>query len=285
MLDGYRVVAAVPAGRRRYLDILLPYLRAQRGILDRCDLWRNTTDPKDVSYLRRTADADPFFRLVEPAIPVDGVRSVFHFFRACVEPDTVYVRFDDDVCWVAPDAVEQLVRFRLAHSEYALVLANTVNNSLCSHIHQRLGCIPLTQGFCAYDCLGDVGWRSPLFARLAHESFLRKLAAGELPDYAFARWVAWQYERISINCLCWRGRDFALFGGEVAPEDEEWLTQHYPARIGRPAAVCGTALVSHFAYGPQRPWLEGNSDVLDRYRALAAASPGGGQGERRETAS
>ncbi len=269
MLNGLHVVAAVPAGRRRYLEILLPYLRAQQGVLDRCDLWCNTTDAQDVAYIRRRAASDPFFRVVEARIPIDGIHSVYHFFRSCVAPDTVYVRFDDDICWIAPDAVEQLVMFRLARPGFPLVLANTINNGICSHIHQRLGCLPMNEGFCVYDSMADMGWRSGQFANFAHETFLRKLAGGTVGDYRFSQWVALQYERISINCICWLGSDFARFSGEVEVDDEPWLTSVYPANEGQPNAICGTALVSHFAYQPQRSWLEANTDLLDRYRILA----------------
>jgi len=273
MMASVQVVAAVPAGRRRYLSMLLPYLRRQKGLLDRCDLWCNTTDQADIDFIRHTADADPFFRAVAPGIPVQGVASVHHFFRACVEPDTVYVRFDDDVCWVAPDAIEALVRFRLAHPQYALVVANTINNGICSHLHQRLGCLSLEEGFCTYDANGDVGWRSGAFAQFVHETFLSKITAGQAGDYLFPKWIAWQYERISINCISWLGNAFAEFGGEVDVEDEAWLTQIYPARLQRPVAICGSALVAHFAFWTQRDWLEENTGLLERYTALAEAVP------------
>lgn len=270
MFNGLNVVAVVPAGRRRYLSILLPYLRRQKGMLDRCDLWCNTADAEDVVFIRQAAAEDPFFRVVEAAVPIDGSASVYHFFRHCVDPDTVYVRFDDDVCWVAPDAIERLVRFRLDHPHYSLVFANTVNNVLCSHLHQRLGCIPLDEGFCGYDAYGR-GWWSPEFAALTHEAFLSKMGAGRLAGYTFPQWIAWENERISTHCICWTGRDFAEFGGQVDPEDEYWLTQVRPAQTQRPIAICGTALVSHFAYGTQRVWLEENTELLARYQHLADA--------------
>ena len=270
MFNNLRVVAVVAAGRSRYLQMLLPYLREQKEILDQCDLWYNTTNSEDVAFIRRVAAEDPFFQVVEATIPVEGSFSVYHFFRRCIDPDTVYIRFDDDVCWVASNAVERLVRFRLDNPQYSLVFANTVNNVLCSHLHQRLGCISLDQGFCGY---GDQerGWWSPEFAALAHESFLNKLSAGRLADYTFSRWIAWEHERISTHCICWTGDDFAQFGGEVDRDDEHWLTRVRPVQTQRPTAICGTALVSHFAYDPQRSWLEENTNLLTRYQNLAAA--------------
>lgn len=273
MIDQYTVVAAIPAGRRRYLEVLLPYLWEQRGVLDRCDLWCNTDDASDIAYLRQVAIVNPFFRVIEPRVPVNGVHSVYHFFRYCVEPGTVYVRFDDDICWVAPNAVETLVRFRLQHLTHPLVLANTVNNGICSFLHQRMGCIPADASHCQYEASDAVGWQSGPFAQLAHEAFLGMLEAGTVSDYLFSQWLAVGYEHISINCICWLGSDFAEFGGEVREDDEVWLTMVHPADEGRPNVICGKSLVSHFAYWPQRSWLEKNTNLLERYDALARQLP------------
>jgi hypothetical protein len=106
MLDKFKVAAVVPAGRRKYLEILSPYLLANRRVLDNCSLWCNTEDEGDIRYMRELAARDSFFHVVPPSIPVDGVRSIYHFFIECTDPDTVYVRFDDDISWLAPDAVE-----------------------------------------------------------------------------------------------------------------------------------------------------------------------------------
>lgn len=273
MIDNYRIVAAVTAGRRRYLEILLPYLWAQRGLVDRCDLWCNTRDRDDVAYIRQTAAADSFFRVVEPRLPVDGTSSLAHFFRHCVDLDTVYIRLDDDICWIAPDALENLVRFRLKNPAPAIVLANTVNNAACSQLHQRLGCLPLEEGLCRDAADDELGCRSGRFAQMAHEALLRVLEVGETGNYLFPQWIHYDYERVPINCFCWLGRDFARFKGEVNVDMESWLTTTYPAESEAPNVLCGSALVSHFASGPQRPWLEANTDLQERYQTMARLLP------------
>jgi hypothetical protein len=269
MLDGYRVVATIPAGRQRYLETLVPYLLSQRHILDECHFWCNTSVPEDIAYLYQLADQFGFMKVIAPEIPVAGIRSIHHFFLRCVDNNTLYVRFDDDICWIAPNAVEELLHFLLANPRFPLVVANTINNSICSYIHQRLGCLNMTQGCCTYDVFGDVNWKSGPFARLAHETFLKKLEDGELADYHFRQWIALTYERISINCIAWSGRHFALFGGNVGLEEEHWLTVVLPMAMKRPVAICGTALVAHFAYHPQRQWVEEYTDLLGRYREKA----------------
>jgi len=265
MFKNHRVVAAIPAGRKRYLEILVPYINANRHIIDVCHIWCNSVNPDDIDYMHSLADTDPFFQVVSALIPVNGIHSVYHFFAECIEPHTLYIRFDDDICWVAPDAVDRLLQCRLDNPAYFLVFANTVNNSICSYIHQRLGIFGVEQGQCEYDCLGPNSHANPRLAALAHTTFLNRLANNSLSSYYFDRWVAYGYERISINCFCWLGSDFAEFNGKVGEDDEAWLTQDKPRQLGRPTAICGTALVSHFAYYTQREWLEKNTELLERY--------------------
>jgi hypothetical protein len=280
MYNQKRVVAVVPAGRAKYLEILVHYLRANSHILDVCHLWCNTEDPDDIEYLHQLADADDgFFQFVAPIIPVDGTMSIYHFFRYCCEAETIYIRFDDDICWIAPDAIETLVRFRIDNPEYFLVYTNTINNSICSYLHQRIGCLGTEAGVCEYDVLGRVSHRSPELARAAHLTFLDAVERKDVDRYHFPRWIAWEFERISINCICWSGSAFAEFNGNVGPDEEVWLSQEKPRQIGRPNAICGGAIAAHFAYYTQREWLEANTDLLDRYGELARNAEGRGKRE------
>ncbi len=274
MFKAHRVVAVVPAGRKRYLEILVPYIRANSRIIDACHLWCNTVNAEDIEYMHGIAEADDgLFQVVSPTVKVNGFRSIHHFFRYCCDPGVVYIRFDDDICWMAPDAVEKLVSFRLANPNYFLVIANTINNSICSTIHQRLGCFGTEEGLCEYDAFGDVSHGSPQLACLAHRSFLNCLKSGDVSGYRVPLWIALNYERIPINCICWLGSEFAPFNGMVGVDEEEWLTRVKPQQLGRPNAICGQALVSHFAYYTQREWLEANTNLLARYRVLSGQVP------------
>ncbi len=287
MFEDWRVVAVVVGGRRCHLEILLPYLAAQNTLVDRCDLWCNTDNAEDVLYLHGKAAENPFFRVMEAREPVDvpaplGAYSLYgsdrltsrsgsvhQFFRYCTEPDTIYIRFDDDICWVSPDAIATLIQFRLENRQFPIIFANTINNSICSYLHQQIGCIPLDEGSCTYESNDRVGRLSGSFAELAHKVFLEKLESGQVNDFLFPVWIANQYDQMSSNCICWLGQDFGYFGGEVAAADEAWLASVYPKELQQPNAICGTALVSHFAYSTQRRWLEENTSLLSRYEAIA----------------
>jgi hypothetical protein len=62
-----------------------------------------------------------------------------------------------------------------------------------------------------------------------------------------------------------------------AIDDEHYLTNVFPERMKRHCVATGDALVAHFAYYPQREWLEANSAVLSRYAELSQQLQGAGE--------
>lgn len=270
MFEGYHVVSVTPAGRRKYLEVLAPYLRRETGIIDRHEWWINTTDEDDIAYIHSLSRERPdFFSAVEVGArcPTGGgerCRRLAYFYPRCMEPGTIYIKLDDDICYIAPNAVPELLQFRVDNPSYFLVYANTVNSPLNLHIHQRLGALPSSCGFVDYNPFGNA-WAEPDIAALAHETFLRDLEDDRTDRWRFDRWEMPQPERFSINFCAWFGADFRLFNGWVRGDDEEFLSREMPARLERPNAVCGRSLVSHFAFATQRETLE-KSDLLQRYR-------------------
>jgi hypothetical protein len=272
---GYRdhkVVAVTPAGRRRYLEVLLPYMLSNKGVLDEWRLWVNTTDQDDIKWMEATAKDHPkFIKLEYPTEPVNEdfqAYSIFQFFKNCTKKNTVYVRFDDDIVYVHPTAIPALCNARLGNREPFLVCANIVNNAICTHIHQRMGVVTREKGIVTHHCLDSLGWASGEFAKTVHEIFFDYHEKKEVYKYSFPYWHLDPIQRFSINCFAFMGEDFQAFDGKVEAEEEEWLTVTRPTETKRPVMIAGNALVSHFAYFTQRPFLD-RSDVLEKYRKIA----------------
>ena len=183
--------------------------------------------------------------------------SIWCYLRECTAPDTIYARFDDDICYVAADAIANWRRCREANVVPFLVLGNIVNNAVCSHSHQQAGLIPTSWGTVENECMDAIGWKSSVFARRLHYQFLSDIERGEQ-----ARWqdVAIETDgmsRFSINAISWFGRDLSeLAELKIDEIDEEpFLTEEVPARLGRPNVVCSGALFGHYAYYTQRKYL------------------------------
>ena len=272
MFQGRRVVSVTPYGRHRYVELLATHLLGLRDLIDEHHFWINTDDEADLTFASALASAYPdFFRLVYDSSRYSKkacVPRICWFWQKCDEDDTLYLKFDDDLVWIAEGAIERLLQFRLENPEYLAVFPNTVNNSLCSHLHQRMGVLPESPPI-EYECLGEVSWGRWQTAHDCHETFFRLHAAGQLDRYQFNNWTLGQYERFSINAMCWLGSDLAEAARRFEGDDEAWVTEHVPRETGRPCCIVGDALVAHFAYGPQRVGLEANADALSGYRALA----------------
>lgn len=267
MLDGYRVVCVTPAGRRRYLKILVPYVLASREI-DEYHLWLNTIEEEDLQYLHKLKHDFPQIRLVEPPAVVpsnDVFKGIPQFFRYCVEADTIYIRMDDDIVYMEPDFVHKLLRFRIDNPEYFLIFPNIINNALCSYIQAKRKAIIADAPIYPW-CMDRVAWLNARFAEELHRSFLRSVANGQVEWWYFGvRILAFTW--FSINCMSWFGRDFRHFGGEVVGNEEEFLTIVKPSEMGRVNCIYGDAIVSHFAFYVQRSHLD-STDLLARYASL-----------------
>lgn len=272
----YRVVICIPSGRRRYLEVLLPYILRERGIIDQVNLWVNTNNIQDIEYISCVCKKHPeFFKsismpdLKQNSHAIGKVRGVCKFYNQCVEPHTVYIKCDDDICYIEKDAIKELVAFRLENQEPLLVYPNIINNVMLSHIHQRFGCIPVTIGACRWNPFCAVGRKSGAAAAAIHNAFLRSYHNHSLDNYRFSRFVLWDYVRVSIGLVVFFGEDMSAFNGVIEGiDDERFLSEILPARLKRPNVIYGKKLVSHFSYGTQRAYLEANTDLLSRYKQI-----------------
>src|SRR5689334_19608767 len=115
MFQGYRVVCVTPAGRRRYMKLLVPQVLAS-PIVDRYDVWLNTNTAGDLAFLRQLPELDRTrpdrVRLIaQPDNLLPGWDAIAGFHRLAQDADTIYVRLDDDVVWLEPGFFETLLAF------------------------------------------------------------------------------------------------------------------------------------------------------------------------------
>jgi hypothetical protein len=110
MIDNYKVVCNTAAGRRRYMQYLIPFMVAS-DVVDRYDVWINTTDMQDVTFFKILAGKFPKINFVyQPDGSVCGIPSINAFYRQCTEEDVIYFRLDDDIIWMEPDTIAKMVR-------------------------------------------------------------------------------------------------------------------------------------------------------------------------------
>lgn len=287
MIQGIQIVAVVPSGRKRYLSILISYLirEVNNGVIDRIDLWLNTVNHEDIAYIRSLANEHKFIRVVELengfehiSNPIARVHLIRHFFKYAID-DAIYIRFDDDICYIEPGAITRLLDFRIKHPEYFLVYPSIINNGRTAYLHQIMGAldIPLDSRHpTAYADHMNLIKMKPEIGETIHRAFLDVLGKNLISSVKFPKYIIRNYEKVPINCICWFGSDFRQFGGEVGSdlctEEEIWLTSIKPKIDNRLNCIFGESIVAHFSFHTQKEYLE--STNLLRYYQLIAQSEG-----------
>jgi hypothetical protein len=278
-----KVISVTPAGRRQYLEILVPYLLRNRDYLAEHHFWLNTNNRRDIEYITALARQYPeFFKIKRREVFKSYTESIWQYFQDCGDEDTIYVRLDDDICFIAPDAIPNFIDYRIHHPEPFLIYGNIVNNAICTHIHQAQGLIPNQKRKVGYSCMDPVGWGSGHFAAIVHRCFLADAWNGRVDQWKFDSRIIDDCRRFSINVICWFGKDIKQveelsiknlneanirhpITGKKVFDEESLLTEYLPTKFNRPNTICGDALFSHFAFYTQRPFLEGATVLLDQY--------------------
>lgn len=266
-----RRVVVTPAGRSRYLEILLKHLQAQRDAFDRWDLWLNTIDEDDLAYMRSLPNKHPWIRCLELRVPYDHREpnhGICTFYEHACDDDAVYVRLDDDIVWLEPGFMDSLFGFREVTRGPPIVFGNIVNNGIMTHLHQRFG------GISGEAELAPYHFDSPMihngeFAERLHRAFLESVRDSRLQPWKFDQWILYGYDPVNVNCIAWHGDEMKkLVEGTGIHEAEEFFLAHvWPSVSGKPNVIFGKKLCVHYAFRDQRVHLD-RTDVLKKYSEI-----------------
>ena len=282
MIDGKRVIAWTPFGRRRTVEILQAYLRRDHavGVIDEWWLCLNTGPGQeaDEEYAHELARQHPeFIRLKpfpdgwQPMTPIQ--RNTGSFYRYMTDPNTIYIRLDDDIVYIHPAAMARLARAKIQMPHATACFALIWNNAICTHYAQAMNIVPKEWGHVQPFCMDGNGWANGEFAVKMHTMLLDAIDRDTVNDLYLYQDIALQIgQQFSVSCFASSGAQYAALpdgpGVLVPDEEESFHTIHRTVATGIPNMIIGNALVSHYSFGPQHGCLY-PTDVLDRYRALA----------------
>lgn len=263
MYQNYKIVVNTAAGRRRYMQYLVPPI-IEADIVDRYDIWVNTHNMVDIEFFKKLAEKYSKVNLVwQPDGVVNGIASINAFYRDCCEEDTIYMKLDDDVIWFEPDLFKKMVKFRVENPDYFLVSPLVINNALSTYllqIHDKIKLDKYYMCMCNERTICHDGW----FAADLHNWFMKNyLITNQYKDLYVGKHPMGM-TRFSINCVLWFGSEMAKFEGVIPGDDEEFLSCIKPTQLGKCNCFNGDALISHFAFGTQREGLD-KMDILNRY--------------------
>ncbi len=290
-----RIVAYIPYGRKTTVEILIQYLQRdhEAGVIDEVMLCMNTEvhQVEDREYAYSLALEHDWINTYErPGSTGAGEMDVpeewkegplkpkqlntGRFFWYMQEGDTTYIRFDDDVVWIAPDAISNMVQAKLKYPESTAIFPIIWNNAICTWWlqNQEHWLVPLAPRV-SRKAVDPIGWGSPKFAADLHRALLDFLESGDDPTLLNVdSFVMDEPQQFSVSCFAISGQEYKDLEGVIDyPEEEHWLTQHRPKETYRWNRLIGNAHVAHFSFFPQRDYLLRKTDILERYRTLAEA--------------
>ena len=263
-----KVVVGIPSRRQRYMRLLIPQLR-KSSIIDEIVLWVNTRNSDDLAWIEKQTNGLIRMHCLKSNVPddfIENIRRVGHFICECNQPDTIYIKIDDDIVWLESDAIERLVQYRYENPEPFVVFPCLLNTSTTSYLLQQEGwyqsCPPFSRNL-----LCPNGWKSGEIALLIHLEILKRIVNNELNLYA-RPYVDFDYAQHSICTICWNGEDMTPeFYELIKNHDEYALSSAIPKTLSRPVHFMNNAAVVHYGYNTQRNHLD-RTDILAKYEQL-----------------
>lgn len=261
--ETYNVVVVIPAGRKRYLELLIPQLLKQEPV-DEIRLWLNVKELRDKSYVKNLSKLDKKITVHDLGIIKPSSETIYRFYRNTVDKNTIYVRLDDDIVWLDKDFITELVKTRIEYKEHFVVFGNIINNVRCDYIHQEASVWTLP--YKVRDeatCL--LGWFRYDSAAPKHNIFLEMLSNNEQDKFKHFNIKDVGDSHFSVNAFAFFGKDFAEFDGMISVDEEKDISIYKPKQLNKTNIVCGKALCVHYAFIPQRTHIT-NMNILERYK-------------------
>lgn len=277
----YKVVVCTPAGREKYLSVFKKFIyrKIEEGLVDEWQLWLNTVDANDIAYLESMEKENPkvkIYRLGEPITPTWETYNALQthkFFINTHDDDTIYIRFDDDIIWCADDAIEKICKARIDYPEAFIIYPNIINSTVWTAWHQENGALSEEAGVVKkynkadpdYAYLDAFNYTDSCLIDHIHNTFKKRYEEGSLAAYYKPSFEMTDYQRFSICCIAWWGKD-KLRPGYI---EEPQLAYQIAEELGRPNFCVGDALMVHYSYHTQRGYLTATGDThLQFYKEI-----------------
>ncbi|KAI1371014.1 hypothetical protein F4677DRAFT_457461 [Hypoxylon crocopeplum] len=130
-------------GRKRYVDILDCYLQqnlvSHGGYFDEVWFMAHTKEEDDVAWVEDLVRKTPEYKLVGKG-DCEG-KKYSCMWNYAVEDNTIYVKIDDDIVYIHPDAIPQLVHTRITLPHPYAISSNLVNSPVTGMEQYHYGAI------------------------------------------------------------------------------------------------------------------------------------------------
>lgn len=277
MIKDKKVVVFTPWGRELTASLLYRYLKRdhEAGIVDEWHLWMNTDEDQeaDRAYGYGLAEEESWIKTFErPDGPVLHPKQMNtgRFYIYTQDEDTIYVRMDDDIVWIEPNAIARLVEQRIDNPFPFVVFPLIWNNAVCSYYLQQGEQMPSWWGTVGNHCMDETGWRNAVFAENIHNHLLSCIEQDVVDDLFMHHSIQLPAgQQFSVSSFAQFGSEYAKVNGQLGGEEEAWHSINQPYMLSRPNMIVPNSLISHFSFYHQRNYLLDRTNILDRYKELA----------------
>lgn len=123
------------------MDVLDCYLQqnlaSNGGYLDEVYFMVNTQEPEDLSWLRSlTSQTEGYIYYTMEKCENWGC--IWDYLTA---DDTIYIKMDDDMVYIHPEAIPRVVQTRIEHPNPFAISGNIINTMLMGYMHYRTGAL------------------------------------------------------------------------------------------------------------------------------------------------
>ena len=139
-----KIYGLVFYGRRRTVSVLDCYLRKNLvkngGWFDEIHFLINTQDKDDLDWIHQALDEVPQYKgiqMKEGTASWDFESVWRQGLSGASREDAVYVKIDDDLIYLSPDAIPEIVTSLLRHPEAFCILANLINCAALGWMHHH----------------------------------------------------------------------------------------------------------------------------------------------------
>jgi hypothetical protein len=234
----------------------------------------NTKVQEDIDYLHKLEKENDWIVCIECDVPVNGNSSIGSFIKNATDEDAIYIRLDDDVVYLEPNFIKELKEIRTMNEEPLIIYPNIINNAIISNLHYRNNLIKY-KSIPKYYVMDNIGWNDSEFALKLHAQFLNDLIIEKDINKwksSYTKWMLYDFERVSINCICWFGKD--MKDVVIIGDEEDYLSSILPRMRNRPAMIVNSPICAHFSFFTQRELLD-KSGILEMYNTISDCCVGG----------
>lgn len=303
-----KLVVVTFGGRECSIKILFKYILKYKKYIDEYRIYIATTIQSDINFMENFAkNNSDFVKIIytydqnNNKILNDKNKIWDNSWKTCLDENTVYLRFDDDIVFIEESMFTDFINYRINNNEPLLIYPIIINNLISSYFLQennafntsiksnigktwintynrikpyllenigkniKIGNITDT-----HEVLCPVSWGNFDYCTNIHNTFIEDVNNLNIKKYKIGNYELSNAEPMSINCCSWLGSNMKKIVkkyGEIIDEEPR-LAIYLPIWDNNPNKVYGNSIVSHYAYYRQRELGLDNTDILNKYDKL-----------------